>query len=375
MGCCPTRSASVINNICDVPSLAGFATSNQIYLDDSRRAFIERTDKHIRELVNGKLWGKHELLLGVKSVGKTVLLTTVKCFVNRHYPDVVVIMRDFSGCMLDLIELIYLEVSYRLSEQAQRVFCRLITLTDADDRVAEMEQLLIKGNIKCLLLLDEFQEVYSKQPSLGREIVQQLAQLIDSNSGVFHIVVTGGRGLAFGTLPRDENAYPSYDMVELNLRPHCIYPLVSADDFANFCNIKGISRELWLSRFITSGGRPGLITEDLVEFPYRDTLNQARLIDVKVLQSLFKYTQTMKSVNYSANNDESVEWKQLCTWAGLLRYVDVNLIDLRQTQTLNMALCRLSDEGYIARKTINGRDMVCIAHISLYFELMYNPKL
>jgi hypothetical protein len=273
------------------------------------------------------------------------------------------------------MELIYLEVSYRLSEQAQSVFCRLITLTDPDDRVAEMEQLLIKGNIKCLLLLDEFQDVYSKQPSLGREIVHQLSQLIDSNSGVFHIVVTGGRGLAFGTLPRDENAYPSYDMVELNIRPHCIYPLVSADDFAKFCNIKGISRELWLSRFITSGGRPGLITEDLVEFPYRDTLNQARLIDVKVLQSLFKYTQTMKSVNYSANIDESDEWKQLCTWAGLLRYVDFNLIDPRQTQTLNMALCRLSDEGYIVRKTINGRDMVCISNVSLYFELMYIPKL
>jgi len=238
-----------------------------------------------------------------------------------------------------------------------------------------MEQLLINANIKLLILLDEFQDVYSKPPSLGREIVHQLSQLIDSNSGVFHIVVTGGRGLAFGTLPRDENAYPSYDMVYLNLRPHCIYPLVSAHDFASFCNIKGIESEAWLSRFITSGGRPGLITEDLVEFPYRDTLKQARWVDVQVLQLLFKYTQTMKQVNYSANIDESVEWKQLCTWAGLLRYVDVKILDPRQSQTVMGCLCRLEDEGYIVRKTTIDRDMVCIAHISLYFELMYNPKL
>ena len=379
--------------IIDGSSLVNFCESRNIFVDESRREFLERNDVKISRLVSGRLYNRNryrELLLGVKAVGKTALLQTILVYVQNKYPNVLAIYENFHACDLKLSSLIYEKIMRccNLSRTESENLDSILQLRHTQ-RILELEDFLVAKDIYVLLLLDEFQNVYSLPAEIGKPIVNELSILTGTTKGRIHCVVTGSsselRVLAFTRLKAAEvSNYPSYQRgVDLNstkLQPFWILPVNRAIDFRRMCSIihGNITDDELVERYIYSGGRPGLAAEEtynIDHIPYSLTTKYLLLgdsIEATILQCLFD---CMNSYNITNPNEEVVDPLEIMQ--NELAAVPITVLYpyvMEKASTLTSklfeeALFNLADAGQLVMApTYNGTDIyICGTYI--YFQL------
>jgi GTPase SAR1 family protein len=239
-----------------------------------------------------------ELLLGSKSVGKTSLLHILRNYTRDRCPNILVVFIQYISDTCGVFEAVLNQIRMTHTEYHHE-FSSLDNIGQLSYKIEQFEGLLKKYNLKLLLLVDEFQFVYTQSPQNGAKIVSEIAGLSDSSLGVNHIIVSGSstnlRKLAFAKLLRNEETmlkYPSYEGKDLNstkLRPHWIFPFVSWNDAKSFCQRfrQMENDEDILNKLIMSGGRPGILLgrkgENENEVPY--SLNPNRFIQSQTDES------------------------------------------------------------------------------------------
>lgn len=267
------KQKSITNsNFVNNKTLLDYAINRKLFLDDSRKSFLESQQTTIEELVDGKLIGRNRfrvLLLAVKSVGKTEICKLIQSYLKERHTNVVAVYIPYDSCsklISDRIcDQIYTQKGIRKSK-----LNTILSTEEISDRIDLLEDLLEQQNLRVVLIIDEFQFVYSKTVEIGVKIIREKSTISGSTRGNIHCIVTGSssnlRSLAFAKLPREEeNKYPSYvDRIDLNctkLRPKCIFPIVKAEDFEQLLNLRDENIAL---RYFCSGGRPGLALEATV---------------------------------------------------------------------------------------------------------------
>lgn len=276
---------------------------DHIYIDESRRQFFERHHNIISKLLNGELVRKNrfrELLLGSKSVGKTILLKILAEYTKNNTSNLLVVDIRYN---LHNWRILKVAIKVILENYPQYKEFSNIDLTDLmSQQIEKFEELLVKYNLKLLLLVDEFQFVYNLPYAIGTEIVHEIAALSDSNNGLNHMIVSGSstflRKLVFAKLLVNEQTpfqYPSFERKDLNstkLQPHWIFPIVDWSDAKYFCErfLEINNPEQILKRFILGGGRPGLMIFNTNDIPYTidpSSLLQGDTVESKIIHALY----------------------------------------------------------------------------------------
>eukprot|EP01038_Epipyxis_sp_PR26KG_P010339 gene10339-13890_t len=369
-------------------SLLDFARDAGIYLDESRKSFFERHLKVIEDLISGKLKGRNrfrELLLGVKSVGKSTSIMAIRNFVNQKYPEVVCIHIKYDGCDKLLSDVI-MNVMLKKYPNSEDELVTIKTIDIVHWKIEALEEWLHRHNIKLLILLDEFHTVYRKAVTIGRVIVQELSAFADSSAGINHIIVTGSssilRKLAFAKIPVEvESTYPSYDKSDLNstkLQPQWIYPIVDGRQFAEMLTGMGINQDKFTQQFINSAGRPGLAIEVLNEIPYALTVKclsaASDSIESQILTSLYDCTTSYNLDNYPSDGDDGLlylanELRQVPE-SVLQEHCKIKIEDLTERLFI-AAIYNLADEGLIIMRTFGETKTktLCISGIYIYWQI------
>lgn len=266
-----------------------------------------------------------------------------------------------------------------------------------------------------LLLVDDFQCVYSFLRGTGVPIVQEIAFISDSDLGCTHVVVSGSCKLcklAFAKLKKsdvgDRSPYESYMSQNLNstkLQPHWIVPITKPEDFRGLLRMKmpSLTEEVDIVRhFICSGGRPGMLRmrSDLDSssglpqsmsnsFSAKD-LATGNDIRTKILSCILQCSITKdrnceaRSVSLYQNEDDEnwhpLRGKDLERLCSLLALVPVSVIRKSLDATIDdkefgEALYDLADVGHILFNEDNQAiERVAIADPYLLLELNFKPK-
>ena len=241
-----------------------------LVLDKCREDIIFGIAGTLINLKDGKLRGCNrfnQMILGRKYAGKSTLLTAVRSVCKKIFPSLLVVnvsceSEPFWGLME--LALIHLNHVYSCDYKFQRFEDCLQTKTKQLDFAQKHE-------MRFVFLIDEFQEVYkaSWDKTKSKEFVRSLAELLDSQSGRFFLIVSGSselRGLAFAKLPRDSetlNKYPHYIQFDLNytkLQLFYLHPFQDSESFSKLCESYNISEEDRLMAYYKSGGFPGFVT-------------------------------------------------------------------------------------------------------------------
>ena len=377
-------------------SLVNFSERRNIFLDKSRREFLERNDVKISELVSGQLYHRNrfrELLLGVKAVGKTLLLQTILDYVQYKYPKLLDIYKNFQDCNSKLSTLICRKIREccNLLRNESENLDSILQLEDADELIDKLEDFLVAKDIYVLLLLDEFQYVYQKPAEIGKPIVLELSLLTGTNKGRIHCIVTGSssklRVLAFAKLKDAEDSkYASYDnSIDLNsskLQPTWILPITKATDFRNMCSImkSTLSDHELVERYICSGGRPGLAVEpcNINHIPYSLTTKYLLLgdsIEATILRCLFDCMNSYNITYPKQEDDEVVDSLEIMQ--NELADVPKTVLFLRVQETVatvtstqfEEALFNLVDAGQLVMTPSYHGIKITVSGIYIYFEL------
>lgn len=273
-----------------VPQLLSFARECNIAIDRSRKEFFERHNVLIRDLIEGKLENRNrfrELLLGVKSVGKTQLFKTLKQYM---------VCISYDACDCSILQILVSEIVAKYGAQHQSELSAILLVVDSCSRVDNLEIFLKKNSIRLLLLIDEFHFTYLKPITIGETIISELSCILGTTGGHVHCIVTGSssslRSLVFVKLKvAEERKYPSYskkiDLNSTKLQPKWIFPMNEPSDFRSLLTLHFIDHCDIVERYIYSGGRPGLALEscNLDDIPY--SLTAKYLLHDSSNQSIF----------------------------------------------------------------------------------------
>ena len=371
--------------------------AEEFYLDVSRTAFLERTDSRLKELVQNKLVRTNrfrELLLGNKAIGKTAMLKFIRDYaVRERFPKLLTIYRSFDACNKGLSTLIaeaYKDV-YSGAEYAEsrNTIDLIIQNQEVDVMIENLEKFLVNHDVYVLLLLDEFQFVYSKEYCVGGVIVRELSVLAGTDMGRFHCIVSGSssclRLLAFNKynavdVPKVLEDYPSFkDRIDLNstkLQPHWLLPLHKPEDFRALLVKKStdiLDEATITNKYLNSGGRPGLVSTETL--PYSLTGKHSTLgdtIENRILRAIMKCS---SSTNDSTQISDSASIEVLHS---LLGEVSITMLNRQLSEeeyviapnALLANLYNMADQGLILFRSEFDMRYVSFANIGVYFELI-----
>ena len=369
-------------------TLVEFAQKQKLFLDESRKEFLKRHDLLINDLVNGKLQGRNrfrELLLGVKSVGKSEVCKILKSYTKAKHPQVVTVYISYDSCDTLLSHSIcqHIIVQKHVSECQIRI---ILSHKEAQQRIENLELFLKANDIRLFLLVDEFHFVYSKPADIGEEIVKEMSVISGTSLGYIHCIVTGSssclRTLAFAKLePEKEALYKSYgrkiDLNSTKLQPKWIFPITEAKNFCELLKIRGIEVDDDVAkRFFCSGGRPGLAIEppNYDDIPYSlgvktdlYSQNSPRMI---VLQSIFDCMDVFKA-DATIDDDEITSLELDLTLIPdqvLWRRVEEKSVEI-DAQSFEQILFRLADDGVIIFRQSAHIRQISISCNYVYYQL------
>lgn len=364
-------------------TLVAYAKEKLLILDESRESFLCYHDKILHDLSCGNLKDKNRfrhLLLGVKSVGKTKLLKCIKDYTRSKFGNIITIfisctrlesMTSISQSIMDALSNFNVENIAKLNVALQG--------KSKNDTIETFESFLLNSNIKVLLLVDEFQFVYTLPTQKGHEIIEEISELVGTESGVFHCIITGSssclRSLAFAKLAADEDTlktYPSYrkgyDLNSTKLQPRWIYPLDGENDFRALCERYKVGQDEndLVRRYLYSRGRPGLAIVDIGdELPYSVSVKHfgdSNELCGQILREIANGTSTFN--NRSKQKDI---FSVLVTIPEDIIYQRVGCPDRKNYME---ALYNLCDHGLIkySRHTDNWHT-ISLTSVQNYFEL------
>jgi hypothetical protein len=376
-------------------TLVEFAQKQKLFLDQSRKEFLDRHELLIDHLVKGKLRGRNrfrELLLGVKSVGKSELCKILNSYMKEMYPQVVTVYISYDSSDTQLSIRICQEIAAVQKHVCQSEIREILSLTEAQQRIEKLELFLEANDIRLFLLVDEFHFVYNKPANIGEEIVKEMSVISGTSLGYIHCILTGSssclRALAFANLePEKEAQYRSYDRkVDLNstkLQPKWIFPIVKAKNFCKLLEIRGIEVDGHVAkRFFCSGGRPGLAIEppNYHDIPYSlgakylYSENSPRVI---VLQSIFDCIDSFKADAADDEDDDEITSLErdltLIPDSVLWRRVLEKTDDI-DAQSFEQILFRLADDGVIIFRQVAHMRHISISCNYVYYQLRQSRK-
>ena len=371
-------------------SLTKFSEQKGLYLDESRKLFFERNDDTIKKLVGSQLVNKNrfrELLLGVKAVGKSVILTTIQEYVyylaSSSCQKIIALYICYDGAATQLL-------STAICQNIYKKFGIKINLesgTSIYDRISDLDSALKAHQIFVVLLVDEFHFVYTAVESVGKPVISELFHIAGSNQGRIHCIVSGSstilRRLAFVKYHGPKEFYPSYGSTDLNstkLQPYWIFPMQNAKDFKGYCSKVGMPTDENIAhRYLYSVGRPGLVKKNitLTDLPYSVTgkgvpFNEST-IEYKVLENILKCAHfisetTSDQISIQESGDNNLD--SLCA---LLPHVLESTVrkDLPLPPDTNFeeVLYNLADDGFITIMTNYTDRILSISNIALFLEM------
>lgn len=277
--CGPNHRQSRNKVIMAEPQSFERCVKSQMFIDDSRRVVIEKTNRWLRRLASESglkhVNRCHQLIMGRKGVGKTHLLLALKKACSIVYPNVITVhvpLHKATSGGYDLLSFLYKKLDIFS-------YMPLIDL-DYTDALEYLSDYLKHRNKRLFILIDELQQVFSSKfhlpmyndDSCGKHFVHELAAMVDSCRGMWYIVATGSssdiRRIAFNKwTSSDRDKYPNFCGIDLNhqkLQPHYIYGISTANDFRQFvefvntqypeCQVAATA-----NFYIKTGGIPGLI--------------------------------------------------------------------------------------------------------------------
>ena len=185
--------------------------SEAIYLDDTRRASLDENFRVLFDLVRHRCFKRNRfrlLLLGRNSVGKSCLLNGICKAAKTLLPNLLVctisvdVVRDCTPAS---------------------ILCQELKLTvhpskSAKERLSPVRKYLLDNKIYLLLVIDEFQQVYTKRfdKEIALDFVDEVACIGGSEEGLIHCILTGSssvvmRQLCCKTAPAAiTDEYPHY---------------------------------------------------------------------------------------------------------------------------------------------------------------------
>ena len=298
-------------------------------LDHSRRVFVKEQLSVVKNLMKNELVGQtcfRRLLLGCKGVGKTTLLTSLLKVTKALYPELLTLYVSYAASKKRLAELVCCELRkccrrpnisdylehfkeetqkiirdqdldiYDLLLNDQEYFCklgitsgearRLVVQADRPPIFERLSTFLEQEGQRLFLVVDEFQDVYSKRfKEVGCPTICDVHAIGDNASGRIHCIISGSsthlRQLAFAKLPEQLcSQYPNYEDVDLNSTKYqaCwIYPFLDVDSFKSlFKRLKTLQNSSYelteeeetatlYDLFNKTGGLPGYLFQSVME--------------------------------------------------------------------------------------------------------------
>lgn len=378
-------------------SLIDYAINKKMFLDESRKLFLQNQENIIKELSEGSLSGRNRfrvLLLGVKAVGKTEICKLIQSYLREIHTNIFAVYISYDTST----KLISEEICHQLHSQKgveKKVLRHILSSEDISDRIEKLEGLLEQKELRIVLIVDEFQFVYNKAPDMGVPIVREMSAISGSTRGNIHCIVTGSssrlRSLAFVKLPvEEEGNYPSYmakiDLNSTKLQPKWIFPIYKANDFKELLHIRNICAQNIALRYFCSGGRPGLALEEanLNDICYSLTAKHL-LNDVSqhaaVLRGLFD---CMDSLSVMNTGDDEGQADTITIYESVLTPVQDDILWNRLTERMNnermdnermdrkvyeQTLYCLADDGMIIFYQSGQARMITISCSYIYYQL------
>lgn len=374
-------------------TLVQFAQKQKLFLDQSRKEFLERHDLLIDELVKGKLRGRNrfrELLLGVKSVGKSELCKILNSYTKEMHPQVLTVYISYDSCDTLLSDRICQQIAVQKHVRQSEIRV-ILSLTEAQQRIEKLELFLEANNIRLFLLVDEFHFVYNKPVNIGEEIVKEMSVISGTSLGYIHCILTGSssclRALVFAKLePEKEAEYKSYgrkvDLNSTKLQPKWIFPITEAKDFCELLEMRGIEVDDDVAkRFFFSGGRPGLAIEppkydDIPYYLGAKYLCSENSPLVIVLQCIFDCMDSFKT-DATVDDDEITSLERDLTLIldhDLWGRVGEKNVEI-DAQSFEQILFRLADDGVIIFRHAAHMRQISISCNYVYFQLRQSRKI
>lgn len=218
-----------------------------LVLDKCRSRLYKHLAENLLLLMRGGLVGRNRfniLILGKKASGKTSLLeSTLQGFeFLRSYTNESLVAVHVSCSKKHHRLPLYQQAANHLAYQLNISSPLIEDSPYSPDPEKQLAEFAIQNNARILFLIDEFQLVYghtwSKEES--ENFIESLADLCESNSGRFFLIVTGSSSeldrLAFGKVPVDTSKWPHYQGRDLNstkLNPHWLLPFQDVTEFAD----------------------------------------------------------------------------------------------------------------------------------------------
>jgi len=281
---------------------------SKLYLDSSRTEFASDIFNTVQLLVADKLKGStshRRLLLGQKGVGKTALLNAIQEVIALHFSDqIICVFKSYDPCA-GPIERITDTISARLGYA--------FNATGSYDRMKELEQELTKQGKYLVVIADDFQNCFRKQPENVRSNIADFYLFGEARGGRIHCIICGNsnilRQLCFGKLPEHRKpefpAYEGYDFNSTKFPAVRIYPFLQPDDFKQviytiLCDEKALfAPELYRRWYLTSGGYARILhmvlpsSDDTNVDPYTISSNPWDNQTISLSETSFYYQYSM----------------------------------------------------------------------------------
>lgn len=186
----------------------------------------------MKQLVTDKLRDYcryHMLLLSHKNVGKSTILQSIQEVCARCYANEVIIC--VQNCSTNTTDPL---TPLGVIARALGWWVRFMRPSNVPDEVEYIEATLRSRGLRCVLLIDEFQAVYTRYSEAKyNRYITELDSILQSKSGRFFVIVTGsGENLdqiVFGklNLPEGQKLFKNYERYSLNstkLQPRWLHP-------------------------------------------------------------------------------------------------------------------------------------------------------
>jgi hypothetical protein len=366
----------------------------KLCLDESRRQFVERQSELLFQLMKGKLTQcthQHEILCGMKGLGKSVLLQEFTAIGKT-------LLGSTSVTFLTIDVYFYFTGGFKLADLLpSAAICYSLRINPLD--LNQLSNYLATNRIKIFLTVDRFTMAYQAVPEHGIRFLRELDAISSDPRGIYQCVITDVSSVMMTLLDRKLPAelygesYPSYNPNEVyglrRWRQHTILPFITRVDFQNLITLleeklctyfRGNTPNDLSKLFLETCGIPREVGFRIRTYPeshnhFPNHMSDLQMFAEHILYANESHWKVLTSIaavinknNFDYNNSSAIRSRGLGDFA-VCEFnwtMDVDIADAVDMEEHTMEeLVDMQDKGFIYFSPQNGK------RVGIFSPLLY----